>query len=112
MEEEWTRTLLDNLSDPTVKRSMEALTPKQRKTVQSFLEKKKFPEDIGSDFVQILQQVLQGLEKLTFTAGELKQALSEGGMPCTVSELKSRFQKHLDTATKGKDQAKVRIVIE
>lgn len=112
MEEEWRDTLLENLGDPTVKRSMDALGPRQKKTVQSFLDKKKLPDSIDSDFVQVLQQVLQGLEKVVISTEGLKQALSEGGMPCTLPELKNRFEKHLDSAARGKDQGKVRVVIE
>ena len=59
-----------------------------------------------------LQQVLQGLEKVTLPTSEISKALTEGGTPCTVSELKGRFEKHLDALTRGKDPAKVRIVIE
>ena len=33
-------------------------------------------------------------------------------MPSTVSDLKARFVKAIDSATKSKDQAKVRLVIE
>jgi Family of unknown function (DUF6079) len=40
--DEWTRTLIENLSDPTVKRSMEALASKQRTTIDSFLIRKSF----------------------------------------------------------------------
>ena len=56
--------------------------------------------------------MLQGLEKITLPTSEIAKALTEGGTPCTVSELKGRFEKHLDALTRGKDPAKIRIVIE
>jgi energy-coupling factor transporter ATP-binding protein EcfA2 len=112
MHEEWTRTLLDNLADPTVKRSMEALATKQRKLVEVFIEKKQLPATVENEFVTVFQQVLQGLEKVTLTTADIKKALTEGGTPCPVAEMKTRFGKHLDAATRGKDPTKVRIVIE
>jgi len=47
IEEEWTGTLLDNLANPTVKKSTEALTAKQKKKAQSLLEKKALPADVS-----------------------------------------------------------------
>jgi hypothetical protein len=112
MHEEWTRTLLDNLADPTVKRSMDALGAKQRKLIESFIDKKELPAAVENDFVTLLQQVLQGLEKITLTTSDIKKALTEGGTPCPVGEMKTRFEKHLEIAARGKDPTKVRIVIE
>lgn len=112
MHEEWTRTLLDNLADPTVQRSMDALGAKQRKLVEGFINRKELPATIENELVTVLQQVLQGLERITLTTADIKKALTEGGTPCTVNEMKARFEKHLDAATRGKDPAKVRIAIE
>jgi hypothetical protein len=36
----------------------------------------------------------------------------EGGSPATVIEIKKRFDEYLDQLIKGKEPAKVRIVIE
>jgi hypothetical protein len=62
--------------------------------------------------VRGLQEVLSGLEKVVIGAEGLRNALSDGGVPCTVPELRERFDHHVSTLTKGKDSAKVRIVIE
>jgi hypothetical protein len=112
MHEEWTRTLLDNLADPTVKRSMDALGAKQRKVVEAFIETKELPTIIENEFVTVLHQVLRGLERITLTIPDIRKALTDGGMPCPVGEMKARFETHLETAVRGKDPAKVRIVIE
>lgn len=56
--------------------------------------------------------MLQGLEKITLTTADIKKALTDGGTPCPVGEMKSRFEKHLEAITRGRDPAKVRIVIE
>jgi hypothetical protein len=38
--------------------------------------------------------------------------LLSGGAPCTIQELKKRFDDYLTELAKGKDLARVRIVIE
>jgi uncharacterized protein DUF6079 len=112
MDEEWTRTLLDNLADPTVKRSMDALGSKQRRLVDAFIAKKELAATIENEFVTVVQQVLQGLERVTLTTAEIKKALTDGGTPCPVGEMKNRFENHLEASIRGKDPTKVRIVIE
>jgi len=43
---------------------------------------------------------------------ELKAALEKDKAPCTVEELRSRFDDYLDNLTRGKNQDKVRIVFD
>ena len=43
---------------------------------------------------------------------ELLDALSDGGAPSTADQLQSRFEKFLQKVTRGKEQSKVRLVIE
>jgi hypothetical protein len=112
MHDEWARTLIDNLSDPTVKRSMEALTAKQRKIIDGFIDKKQFPDKIDNEFVSVLQQLFQGLEKLTLNTSDIKKALTDGGTPCAVNEIKARFDRHLEALTRGREASKIRVVVE
>ena len=112
MHDEWARTLLENLSDPTVRRSLEALSAKQRKIVDGFTGKNELPATIENEFVTVLQQVFQGLEKVTVTTADIRRALTDGGAPCPVADMKARFERHLDEVTRGKDPARIRIVVE
>ena len=112
MQDEWGRTLVENLSDPTVRRSLEALSAKQRKIVDGFTGKNELPATIENEFVMVLQQVFQGLEKVTVTTADIRRALTEGGVPCPVADMKARFERHLDEVTRGKDPARTRIVVE
>jgi hypothetical protein len=43
---------------------------------------------------------------------ELLDAMSGGGAPCTVEQLRTRFDEFLQKIIRGKEQAKVRLVIE
>jgi energy-coupling factor transporter ATP-binding protein EcfA2 len=108
----WTKMLLDSVDDPTVKKSMELLRPAQLKLIESFTGARALPADITSEFVNTMCEVLSGLEKITVTAASIRTALVSGGAAATVSELRRRFDEYLAAMTKGKDTAKIRIVLE
>jgi len=59
-----------------------------------------------------LKEVLSGLVKVTVKAQELQHALQVTAGPATPTEMKKRFEEYIDQLTKGKDPAKVRIVME
>jgi hypothetical protein len=109
----WTHTLLGNLEDPTVSGNIELLGGGAgRAAIQSFISTRSLPESISPAFVKGLQDVLSGLEKVILTEPQLHAALTDGGAPCTVIELKQRFDEFVATLTKGKDASRVRIVLE
>jgi hypothetical protein len=109
----WTTTLLSNLEDPTVAANIDLLTDTAGKdAIRTFLKARALPEPVGPGFVKALQDVLGGLEKVILAPDDLRQRLTDGGVPCTVSELKERFDAFVGALTKGKDPSKVRIVVE
>lgn len=108
----WTKMLLDSVEDPTVKKSMELLRPAQLKLIEGFAETRSLPDNISTEFVNTMSEVLSGLEKITVTAASLRTALVSGGAAATVSEWRRRFDEYLVAMTKGKDTTKVRIVLE
>lgn len=109
----WTNTLLGNLQDPTVSGNIELLGAGEgRDAVEVFMKSKSLPEPVSPAFVKALQEILSGLEKVVLTEARLRSALADGGMPCTVGELKDRFNAFVSDLTKGKDTSRVRIVLE
>jgi len=110
--EDWVRTLLDNLDDPSVKKNLEMLGKTDRKLVNEFIKTRTIPEEIPAAFVKALQDVFSGLEKVTIRIEDLKRELMESGSPCTVEELQKRFGEYVASLTKGKDVKKIRIVLE
>jgi hypothetical protein len=58
---------------------------------------------LTNDFTQAVQEALSGLEKITVTTGELRQALLQGGSPATPEELRQRFDALISEHGKGKD---------
>lgn len=109
----WSKVLQENLSDPTVKDKLGLITNKAgREAVQAFIKLGTLPEEIDNTFIKALQEVLSGLEKVGISARDVTAALTKGGMPCTPEQLQDRFESYVKALTKGKDAAKLRIVIE
>jgi hypothetical protein len=109
----WTQTLVTNLDDPTVAGNVDLVTDaKGKRELQEFVKVKSLPEPVSPAFVKALQDVLSGLEKIVVTSPELRQALADGGLPCTLPELTDRFGKYCSSLSKGKDASKLRVVLE
>lgn len=113
MVQDWTRALLSDLEDPLVASSLDLLgNGDGAMAVQAFRQQQALPEQVSSDFVRALQEVLSGLEGVQVREEALYAALANGGVRCTVSELKERFDAYVSTITKGKDISKIRLVLE
>jgi hypothetical protein len=109
----WTETLRANLEDPTIAGIIELVSDVAgKKELQVFLKDKRLPNPVSPAFVKALQEVLSGLQKVSLGTSALQEALSHGGLPCTVTDLRDRFDRYVSQLTKGKDASKVRIVIE
>jgi len=108
----WTNALLTNLRQEATQANVALMTPGQQKLIQAFLDAGALPEKVGYDFVQTVKEALSGLERVAVPPEDILMALTEGGMPCTVQELLSRFRSFVEERTEGRDLNKVRIVIE
>ncbi|MBF0525668.1 MAG: ATP-binding protein [Deltaproteobacteria bacterium] len=110
--ENWTKTLLTNLEDPTIRGTLSLLKPEQRKLLDGFIKKRTLPDDLSQDFIHALQEVLSGLTKISVKITDLRDALLSGGSPATPEEMRKRFEEYIDGLTKGNEPGKVRIVLE
>jgi energy-coupling factor transporter ATP-binding protein EcfA2/succinate dehydrogenase flavin-adding protein (antitoxin of CptAB toxin-antitoxin module) len=108
----WTKTLLDNLEDPTIQGNLDLLKATDRQLIQDFLSNRTLPDPISQTFIHAVQEALSGLSKVVIATEALKQALLAGGSPMTVDEMKKRFEAYLGEVAKGKDVSKLRIVLE
>ncbi len=112
MIEDWTRTILSFLEDPTTQNTLNLLKAEDRALVDDFIKKRRLPDEITSDFLHALKEVLSGLVPVTMRQDELRAALLRGGTPVSPDEMKKRFEEYLDELIKGHVRDKVRIVLE
>jgi hypothetical protein len=112
LHDSWTKTLLSNLEDPTTQQNLGLLKSAPRRIVDAFLAARALPQEVNQEFVAALQEALSGLSKVVITSEGLRTALLAAGSPVTVPELKKRFEDYLIEISKGKDPAKIRVVLE
>jgi len=110
----WTSALLANLRHATrdTQANVALMTAEQQALVRGFLDEGALPAKVSYEFVQTVREALTGLERVAVPPEDILLALTEGGMPCTVQEMQSRFRQFVDRLTAGKDPNKVRIVVE
>ncbi len=107
---EWTQTLLTELKQVALPRSL--LKPEQRTLVENFLTQRSLPEHISPEFIEAVQESLAGLLKVVIKSQELYQALSAGGAPAMVTEIRQRFEEYMTKVLEGKEGKRVRIILE
>jgi hypothetical protein len=88
------------------------MTEGQRDLIYRFLDARALPDKVSYEFVETIKEALTGLERVAVPPEDILMALTQGGMPCTVQELLSRFRGFVDQQIEGKDPNKVRIVVE
>ena len=110
--ERWTRIILNNLDDPMTQANMDLLKIDDRGPLEAFIRSRELPAPLDSNFVHALKEALSGLVKVTVKPQELQNALQITDGPATPAEMKKRFEEYIDKLTRGKDPAKVRILME
>jgi hypothetical protein len=108
---EWTKTILAGIEDPLVKKDVEYLKPGQKKAMEEFIASRKLPEVVDNNFIEAVNLLLQGLDKVEIDVAELAETMTGWG-PSTVDDLRNRFDSLLSSWTRGKDKAKVRLIIK
>jgi len=109
---DWTQALVANLSQEATQANIALMTEGQRKLIYGFLDAGALPDKVSYEFAETVKEALTGLERVAVPPEDILMALTQGGMPCTVQELLSRFRGFVEKRTEGKDPNKVRIVVE
>ncbi|WP_312640283.1 DUF6079 family protein [Hydrogenoanaerobacterium sp.] len=108
---EWTSTLLNTISDPIVVSQKEYLSAEQQKVVDGFISSGALPNRVDDHFVNSIKALLQGFEPVVIETEDIIAKLDELG-PCDVATFKSKLSGIVDAYVKGKDTAKLRIVVK
>lgn len=109
---DWRQVLRTNLTSDTAQRSLEAMTPAERRPIEAFLEQKDDDTSIPAGFTQAATQALRGIVAVTLPVDNLLKALKAGGLPCAVDELRRRFNQFVDKAMRGHDARNTRLTLD
>lgn len=109
--QEWTQTILTSIEDPLVASDIQYLKPEQKRVIETFLTEKKLPEVVDNHFVEAVNTLLQGLDKVEVDVNDLNEVVLSWG-PCTADDLKARFEALIAGWSKGKDRSRLRIIIK
>jgi hypothetical protein len=108
----WTTRLREELEDPiTLAEGLQLVDANVRGRIQAFASGGPLPDPIDGDFVSGIKDALSDLAKVEISSADLRTALTSGGSPVTVDDIRKRFEKLLTDELKGKDETKVRFVI-
>lgn len=111
LQEEWTQTLLNTISDPIVSSQKGYLSTEQQKGVDAFLASGSLPEHVDEFFVNAIKALLQGFEPVVINTGELIEKL-EQLPPMDEVSFKQKLNEIVAAYTQGKDTSKIRIIVK
>ncbi|MDJ0306792.1 DUF6079 family protein [Dehalobacter sp.] len=108
---EWTNTLFNTVTDPTLEEQKQYLSAEQQKVISTFIKSKALPEKIDQFFINAIEALLQGFEPVSIAADDLIDKLDALG-PCDMETFQHKLNELLNSYTKGKDRDKLRIVVK
>jgi hypothetical protein len=107
----WSDLVLSNLASPKVREQFDLLPADERAAVEEALERKRLPQPIPAPLLHGLKTALGGLEKVAVSKRDLADVLDKIG-PAEPGKVRQAFERFIDQAVAGRDDAKVRIVFE
>ncbi len=109
--EEWTKALLNTISDPIVAMQKEYLSGEQRKTIDDFITSGELPKRVDDFFIKAIQALLKGFEPVVLNADDLVDKLTQLP-PLDETAFKQRLTEMIASYTRGKDAGKLRIIVK
>jgi hypothetical protein len=111
MVSEWTKTLLDTISDPIVKNQESFLKAQEAQVINEFVSSGKLPKKVDDFFVKSINALLKGFEPVVIDTEELVKKLEELP-PLDEASFKAKMNDIVAEYIKGKDSSKLRIVVK
>ena len=108
----WINALIDNLKSDEAKNTQNIMSESNREYIHKFASSGELPSPVSDELISALNEALSGLEKVTISLSELKEALGIGGSPVAIDALRCRFDGLLESKCSGKKLSKLRVVIE
>lgn len=108
---EWTKTLLDTISDPIVASQKKFLSAEQQQAIDEFIASSTLPKRVDDFFVKAINALLKGFEPVVIDTDDLMAKL-EQMPPMDESSFKAKVSELISSYTQGKDAGKLRIVVK
>ena len=108
---EWTKMLLDTLSDPIILDQKKFLKAQEAKAIDDFVSSGTLPKKVDDFFVNSFNALLKGFEPVVIEMEDLMHQLEELP-PMDESSFKAKINDIVAGYTKGKDTSKLRIVVK
>lgn len=111
MVNEWTKVLLDTLSDPIILDQKKFLKAQEAQAVDDFISSGTLPKKVDDFFVNSINSLLKGFEPVVIEMGDFMNKLEEFP-PMDEGSFKAKIDEIISGYTKGKDTTKLRIVVK
>ena len=108
---EWTKMLLNTLSDPIILDQKKFLKAQEAKAIDDFVSSGMLPKKVDDFFVNSINALLKGFEPVVIEMEDLMHQLEELP-PMDESSFKAKINDIVAGYTKGKDTGKLRIVVK
>ncbi len=111
MVNEWTKVLLDTLSDPIILDQKKFLKSQEAQAIDDFVSSGTLPQKVDDFFVNSINSLLKGFEPVVIEMENLMHKLEELP-PMDEESFKAKINEIVAGYTKGKDTGKLRIVVK
>ncbi|MCI6854911.1 MAG: DUF6079 family protein, partial [Firmicutes bacterium] len=108
---EWTKTLLDTISDPIVASQKSFLSTEQQSAIDEFINTGALPKRVDDFFIKAINALLKGFEPVVIDTDDFMAKL-EQMPPMDEASFKAKITELIGAYTKGKDASKLRIVVK
>lgn len=108
---EWTKTLLDTISDPIVTAQKKFLSLEQQQVIDEFINEGKLPKSVDDFFVGTINDLLQGFEPVVIDTNDLMEKLEELP-PMDETAFKTKINELISCYINDKDASKLRIIVK
>lgn len=108
---EWTKQLMDTITDPIVLSQKEYLSAQQATVIDEFIASGSLPQRVDDFFVRSIQALLKNYEPVVIEIEDLVQKLDELP-PLDEATFKAKLNDIISAYTKGKDASTLRIVVK
>ena len=109
--DEWTKSLLNTISDPIVSSQKEYLSAEQQNVIDAFIETKELPKRVDDFFIKAIQALLKGFEPVVVDADDLIEKLTKLP-PLDETSFRQKVNDLIAGYTRGKDAGKLRIIVK